>query len=100
MDYSFLINFLRHKRIITNLEKDFLDTANELNKNPFDKESAEKQVILNYINYPDIFAMVSSFATTVQKPSNEITEEDVKYNLCTQLAILVEKVEEAIENQQ
>ncbi|MGN0654053.1 MAG: hypothetical protein ACI4KD_03960 [Oscillospiraceae bacterium] len=99
MDYSFLISFLRQKQIITDLEKDFLDTANELNKSPFDKESAEKQVNNIYIKYPDIFAMVSSFATTVQKPSNEITEEDVKYNLIKQLAILAKKVEEAMKYQ-
>lgn len=36
MDYSFLIDFLRLKHEITSLEKDILDTWNELQKNPFD----------------------------------------------------------------
>ena len=34
MDYSILINLLRTKQIVTPLEKDILDTWNELQKTP------------------------------------------------------------------
>ena len=34
MDYSLLIAYLRQKQYITDLEKDILDTWNELQKNP------------------------------------------------------------------
>ena len=40
MDYSILINLLRTKQIVTPLEKDILDTWNELQKTPFDMDSS------------------------------------------------------------
>lgn len=39
MDYSLLIAYLRQKQYITDLEKDILDTWNELQKNPFDRSA-------------------------------------------------------------
>ena len=50
MDYSFLIDLLRLKQEITPLEKDILDTWNELQKNPFDMDSANKQILSNKIS--------------------------------------------------
>ena len=47
MDYNFLIEYLRQKQYLTDLEKDILDTWNELQKNPFDRSAAQKQVIQN-----------------------------------------------------
>ena len=37
MDFSLLIEGLRQARCITPLEKDILDTWNELQKSPFDR---------------------------------------------------------------
>lgn len=51
---SLLIEALRAKRYITPLEKDILDTWNELQKYPFDINSAERQVVSNDINHPKI----------------------------------------------
>ena len=45
MDYSLLIAYLRQKQYITDLEKDILDTWNELQKTPFDYRSAQMQVM-------------------------------------------------------
>ena len=53
MDYNtLLIDTLRAKQYITLLEKDILDTWNELQKYPFDMNSEERQVISNDINHP------------------------------------------------
>ena len=53
MDYNtLLIDTLRAKQYITPLEKDILDTWNELQKYPFEMNSAERQVISNDINHP------------------------------------------------
>lgn len=41
MDYSLLIAYLRQKQYITDLEKDVLDTWDELQKSPFDRSSAQ-----------------------------------------------------------
>lgn len=46
MDYSLLIAYLRQKQYITDLEKDILDTWNELQKSPFDRSSAQLQILL------------------------------------------------------
>lgn len=88
---SVLIEILKAKKMITPLEKDILDTWNELNKNPFTMESAEKQVAMNDANHNDIFVKIASLPTTVQKPRYAITEDDVRYNLTNQLSMLIEK---------
>ena len=92
MDYNtLLIDALRAKQYITPLEKDILDTWNELQKYPFDMNSAEQQVVSNVINHPKIAAMVIAMPTTVQKPREQITETDLRYLLTLQLSGLIEK---------
>lgn len=44
-----------------------LDTWNELQKYPFDMNSAERQVISNDINHPKVAIMVTAMPTTIQK---------------------------------
>ena len=60
MDYSILITFLKDKENITDLEKDILDTWNELQKNPFDRNSAQLQILQNNAKYPDIFIAIGA----------------------------------------
>ncbi len=91
MDYSILINLLREKQYLTDLEKDILDTWNELQKNPFNMHSAAQQVHFNDDKYKDIAAMVAALPTTVKKPCEQITELDLKYNLTMQFTALAAK---------
>lgn len=101
MDYNtLLIDALRAKQYITPLEKDILDTWNELQKYPFDMNSAEQQVLSNDINHPKIAAMVTAMPTTVQKPKEQITETDLRYLLTMQLSGLIEKEREVTRNGQ
>ena len=88
---SIMIEMLKQKKYITPLEKDILDTWNELQKYPFDMNSAEQQVISNDINHPKIAAMVTAMPSTVQKPRENITETDLRYLLTMQLSGLIEK---------
>lgn len=88
---SILIEILKSKKMITPLEKDILDTWNELNKDPFTMESAKKQAAMNDANHKDIFVKIAALPTTVQKPRYAITEDDVRYNLKNQLCMLIEK---------
>lgn len=88
---SILIEFLKSQRIITPLEKDILDTWNEYQKNPFDMDSANRQIVSNNISHPDIFAKVTALPTTVSKPKEQITESDFRYILGEQLLFLVDK---------
>ena len=91
---SIMIEMLKQKKYITPLEKDILDTWNELQKYPFDKNSAERQVISNDINHPKIAAVVTAMPTTVPKPRDQITETDLRYLLTMQLSGLIEKERE------
>ncbi|WP_206214466.1 hypothetical protein, partial [Adlercreutzia sp. ZJ141] len=86
-----LIELLKVKKMITPLEQDILDTWNELSKCPFDMESAKNQAFRNDTNYPDVCLCIASLPTTVSKPYYVITEDDVRYSLTNQLAMLVEK---------
>lgn len=89
---SVLIEFLKAKQQITLLEKDILDTWNELNKHPIEMESAKKQVVSNDINYPDICFEIATMPTTVRvSRSYQPTEADIKYNLENQLIRLVKR---------
>ena len=91
---SIMIEMLKQKKYITPLEKDILDTWNELQKYPFDMDSAEHQIISNDINHPKVAAMVTAMPTTVPKPREQITETDLRYLLTMQLSGLIEKERE------
>ena len=95
---NIMIEMLKQKKYITPLEKDILDTWNELQKYPFNMNSAERQVISNDINHPKIAALVTAMPTTVPKPREQITETDLRYLLTMQLSGLIEKEREATRN--
>ena len=95
---SIMIEMLKQKKYITPLEKDILDTWNELQKYPLDMDSAEHQIISNDINHPKVAAMVTAMPTTVPKPREQITETDLRYLLTMQLSGLIEKEREETRN--
>lgn len=88
---SFVIEFLKQKKVITPLEQDILDTYHELGKTPFDRDASIKKIRENNINYPDIFVAISASPATVYKPWEEASDEDVCSNLMSQLGVLAEK---------
>ena len=91
MDYNFLIEYLRQKQYLTDLEKDILDTWNELQKNPFDRSAAQKQVIQNNAKHPEIFVAIAALPATETRPFEQATDSDISYNLEKQLAALAAK---------
>ena len=64
MDFSLLIEGLRQARCITPLEKDILDTWNELQKSPFDRSSAQLQIVQNNAKHPEIFVAIAALPAT------------------------------------
>lgn len=91
MDYSLLLAYLRQKQYITDLEKDILDTWNELQKSPFDRSSAQLQIMQNNAKHPEILAAIKALPTTVIRPFDQVTENDIRYNLGKQLEALAMK---------
>ena len=91
MDYSFLIEYLKQKQYLTDLEKDILDTWNELQKNPFDRSAAQKQVVQNNAKHPEIFVAIAALPATETRPFEQATDSDIRYNLEKQLPALAAK---------
>ena len=91
MDYSFLIEYLKQKQYLTDLEKDILDTWNELQKNPFDRSAAQKQVVQNNAKHPEIFVAIAALPATETRPFEQATDSDIRYNLEKQIAALAAK---------
>ena len=91
MDYSFFIEYLKQKQYLTDLEKDILDTWNELQKNPFDRSAAQKQVVQNNAKHPEIFVAIAALPATETRPFEQATDSDIRYNLEKQLAALAAK---------
>lgn len=91
MDFTLLIEGLRQAKRITPLEKDILDTWNELQKSPFDRNSAQLQIMQNNVSHPEIFASIKAMPTTVVRPFDQVTETDIQYNLGKQLEALAMK---------
>lgn len=96
---SFIIESLKQKKIISPLERDILDTWNELCKRPFDMNAAHQQAVKNDVNHPSIYAQIAALPTTVARPFRDITEDDLRYNLTQQLDRLLEREREVLGNQ-
>lgn len=97
---TLIIEMLKQKQVLTPLEQDILDTWNELQKHPFSMSSANRQIVSNDINHPQIADAVAALPTTVQKPQNQVTEEDLRYILNMQLSGLIAKETEVLSNGQ
>lgn len=91
MDYSILIALFRAKQYLTDLEKDILDTWDEWKKEPFDYNSAQRQVMQNNAKYPEIFIAIKALPMTVTRPLTQMTEADIRYNLENQFIALAAK---------
>ena len=85
MDYGILIAALKVKPYLTDLEKDILDTWNEIQKVPFDRVSAQGQVIQNALKYPELLAVIIAVYSSTQG------RVDIRDNLEKQLMVLLVK---------
>ena len=92
---SALVSVLRYTKQITPLQKDILDTWDELQKKPFDTDAAHRQIVSNNMNHPDLFVAISAMPDVIQKPFDAVTQEDMVFNLQRQLEGLAAKEMEA-----
>ena len=88
---NLILDLLKQKGVLTPLEQDILDTYHELNKQPFERDSAIWQSQKNNINHPDIFEEIATEPTTVLKPWALASDEDIYSNLRNQLRVLIER---------
>lgn len=96
MDYSILIEYLRQRNELTDLERDILDTADEIQKTPFDRASAEWQAKKNNAKYPDMYGAIMALPNTTSIPWEQTTDKEVWSCLSHQLDCLIMKEAEAL----
>lgn len=95
MDYiSSMINILRLMQVLTPLQKDILDTWNESQKYPFDMQAARRQILMNVYNHLELIEKTAGVLFVMQKPPQQIGENDFRRILNTQLMCLIEKERE------
>ncbi len=97
---STLIEFLKSKKQLSQLESDFVETFKELMKNPFDRRSAELRMGLNYGGYLDIFAEAGIVLGGTAQPNYTLSDDEIRSNLQCQLLKLAGKEQEALRNVQ
>ena len=95
---SVLIELLKAKKDITDLESDILETFKEYRQNPFERKSAEVRMNQNYTKYRDIFAKAAKVAGAAPQPSSTLSDQEIANNLQYQLSMLAEKEWEAQRN--
>lgn len=90
-----LIECLKEKQFITELEKDILDSWHGLQKEPFNRQELEKKIMENNAKYPEIFVKISTTPGIITKPFKQVTDEEVRKNLLMQVELLcVKELEE------
>ena len=77
--------YLKNKKVLSDLEKDILSTVNICRKMPFEREEGRKKIIENNSKYPDICVSINSTPGRISKPFNQVTGEDIRYNLWLQV---------------
>ena len=97
---NLILELLKQKGVFTPLEQDILDTYHELDKKPFERDSAIRQSQKNNINHSDIFDKMSMKPTIVLKPWAVASDEDIYFNLMSQFEALVERESEVLKRGQ
>ena len=89
-----VLEFLKLNGTITDLEKDILDTADKLFKQPFSREDVQKKVGENYQKHYDITFSAGLVLGGNFMPFQDLSDKELRDNLCVQLIKLCEKEDE------
>ena len=87
---SILIDYMKRKIHLSDLETDLLKTSDELMKTPFDRASASLRSASNYTKYPEIFSAAKAVSGTPAKHCDALSDDEIRQNLQFQLVKLVE----------
>lgn len=87
-DYHFLeliLNYLKQKGILSDLDKDMLSTIDKFTERTFDRKGSEQKIIENNSRYPDIFLSISAMPGIERRPFDNLTDSEVQNNLFLQI---------------
>jgi len=80
-----VLEYLKQKNDVSDLEKDILSTMVKYSEQPFDRKGAEQKVIENNMKYPDISTAIKMVPGICVIPFIEVTDEGVRDNLKMQI---------------
>ena len=83
--------YARKRDLLTDLQKDIVDTYYKSTAQPFDRNGAIDQFRSNNVKYPDMYATILVAAGSNMVPSSALTDSVLGMNLSMQLNYLVVK---------
>ena len=86
-----VLEYLKHKRVITELEKDILSTAQICQTKPFNRQAAEKKIVEINVKYTEIYSAVLITPGINPKPLLVMEDGEVWDSLYLQLRALCGK---------
>ena len=87
-DYHFLeliLNYLKQKGILSDLEKDMLSTIDKFTERTFDRKGSEQKIVENNRRYPEIFLSISAMPGIERRSFDNVTDQEVYHNLFLQI---------------
>ena len=80
-----LLEYLKEKEKISELEKDILSTIQTYKKVPFDRAEAERKITNNNFKYINLSTTISLLSGSSSKPFNCLSTENIKHTLYLQI---------------
>lgn len=80
-----VLEYLKQKYDLSDLEKDIISTITKYNEYPFDRKGAEQKVVENNMKYPDISTAIKMVPEINVIPFSEVSDEGVQDDLKMQI---------------
>lgn len=82
---EFVLEYLKDRTELTELESDILSAVVKYNEIPFDRKGTEQKIKMNNDKYKDIFVAISVLPGIIKIPFCEVSNEDLLDNLRLQI---------------
>lgn len=80
-----VLEYLKQKYNLSDLEEDIISTITKYNEQPFDRKGAEQKIIENNMKYQEIFVAITAMPGISVIPFSEVSDEEVQENLKMQI---------------
>lgn len=80
-----VLEYLRNKQNLTDLEKDILSSLNKLNEKPFDRSGTEQKLIENNIKYENMLIPMQLGDEAHLLPFAQLSDDEIWNNLYLQV---------------
>lgn len=80
-----VLEYLRNKQHLTDLEKDIFSSLNKLNEKPFDRSGTEQKLIENNIKYENMLIPMQPGDEAQLLPFTQLSDDEIWNNLYLQV---------------